>query len=167
WKKIAYSYLWVEMWQVMTGYMLAGSIVGPVAFSFVTEIVQVETLFLFGVILLLFAPGVEYSTSKVCCVFPCLITFSASCCSSSGYSGRLISNLSLYVPTRCNNYSKLSFLIVIIIVIMHFELYNIIYLNVRLIFGMMFHFFPISFSIFPYPYLNIFWMGGRIEISAA
>ncbi|CAN6163717.1 unnamed protein product [Urochloa humidicola] len=40
---------------VITGYLLAGSIIGPGGFSFVNEMVQVETVAQFGVIFLLFA----------------------------------------------------------------------------------------------------------------
>ncbi|KAK9715775.1 hypothetical protein RND81_06G188500 [Saponaria officinalis] len=50
---------------VITGYLLAGSIVGPGGFSFVTEMVQVETVAQFGVIFLLFALGLEFSASKL------------------------------------------------------------------------------------------------------
>uniref|UniRef100_A0A803MDD4 Cation/H+ exchanger transmembrane domain-containing protein n=1 Tax=Chenopodium quinoa TaxID=63459 RepID=A0A803MDD4_CHEQI len=51
---------------VITGYLLAGSIIGPGGFSFVTEMVQVETVAQFGVIFLLFALGLEFSASKLC-----------------------------------------------------------------------------------------------------
>ncbi|KAJ8440781.1 hypothetical protein Cgig2_007187 [Carnegiea gigantea] len=50
---------------VITGYLLAGSIIGPGGFSFVTEMVQVETVAQFGVIFLLFALGLEFSISKI------------------------------------------------------------------------------------------------------
>ncbi|GAB4837817.1 K(+) efflux antiporter 4 [Ancistrocladus abbreviatus] len=50
---------------VITGYLLAGSIIGPGGFSFVSEMVQVETVAQFGVIFLLFALGLEFSTSKL------------------------------------------------------------------------------------------------------
>ncbi|KAL9224711.1 hypothetical protein vseg_000721 [Gypsophila vaccaria] len=50
---------------VITGYLLAGSIVGPGGFSFVTEMVQVETVAQFGVIFLLFALGLEFSAAKL------------------------------------------------------------------------------------------------------
>ncbi|XP_021751134.1 K(+) efflux antiporter 4-like isoform X2 [Chenopodium quinoa] len=50
---------------VITGYLLAGSIIGPGGFSFVTEMVQVETVAQFGVIFLLFALGLEFSASKL------------------------------------------------------------------------------------------------------
>ncbi|XWS69998.1 hypothetical protein CRYUN_Cryun03dG0011300 [Craigia yunnanensis] len=50
---------------VMTGYLLAGSIIGPGGFSFVGEMVQVETVAQFGVIFLLFALGLEFSTTKL------------------------------------------------------------------------------------------------------
>ncbi|XVF49031.1 hypothetical protein PTKIN_Ptkin03bG0236200 [Pterospermum kingtungense] len=50
---------------VITGYLLAGSIIGPGGFSFVGEMVQVETVAQFGVIFLLFALGLEFSTAKL------------------------------------------------------------------------------------------------------
>ncbi|KAL3825259.1 hypothetical protein ACJIZ3_021288 [Penstemon smallii] len=50
---------------VITGYLLAGSVIGPGGFSFVSEMVQVETVAQFGVIFLLFALGLEFSTVKL------------------------------------------------------------------------------------------------------
>ncbi|KAF5743200.1 K+ efflux antiporter 4 [Tripterygium wilfordii] len=50
---------------VITGYLLAGSIIGPGGFNFVSEMVQVETVAQFGVIFLLFALGLEFSTAKL------------------------------------------------------------------------------------------------------
>ncbi|WRX34817.1 Cation/H+ exchanger - like 10 [Theobroma cacao] len=50
---------------VITGYLLAGSLIGPGGFSFVGEMVQVETVAQFGVIFLLFALGLEFSTTKL------------------------------------------------------------------------------------------------------
>ncbi|CAH9064958.1 unnamed protein product [Cuscuta epithymum] len=50
---------------VITGYLLAGSFVGPGGFNVVSEMVQVETVAQFGVIFLLFALGLEFSTSKL------------------------------------------------------------------------------------------------------
>ncbi|XP_077210731.1 K(+) efflux antiporter 4-like isoform X4 [Tasmannia lanceolata] len=50
---------------VITGYLLAGSIIGPGGLSFVSEMVQVETVAQFGVIFLLFALGLEFSTAKL------------------------------------------------------------------------------------------------------
>ncbi|RDX88599.1 K(+) efflux antiporter 4 [Mucuna pruriens] len=50
---------------VMTGYLLAGSLIGPGGLSFVSEMVQVETVAQFGVIFLLFALGLEFSATKV------------------------------------------------------------------------------------------------------
>ncbi|KAL8498165.1 hypothetical protein ACS0TY_021486 [Phlomoides rotata] len=50
---------------VITGYLLAGSIIGPGGFSFVSEMVQVETVAQFGVIFLLFALGLEFSAVKI------------------------------------------------------------------------------------------------------
>ncbi|KAL3363310.1 hypothetical protein AABB24_012545, partial [Solanum stoloniferum] len=51
---------------VFTGYLLAGSVIGPGGFNFVSEMVQVETVAQFGVIFLLFALGLEFSTAKLC-----------------------------------------------------------------------------------------------------
>ncbi|WCJ29583.1 Glutathione-regulated potassium-efflux system protein KefB [Euphorbia peplus] len=50
---------------VITGYLLAGSVIGPGGFNFVSEMVQVETVAQFGVIFLLFALGLEFSTTKL------------------------------------------------------------------------------------------------------
>ncbi|PKA57214.1 K(+) efflux antiporter 4 [Apostasia shenzhenica] len=50
---------------VITGYLLAGSLIGPGGLSFVSEMVQVETVAQFGVIFLLFALGLEFSTAKI------------------------------------------------------------------------------------------------------
>ncbi|KAL2548502.1 K(+) efflux antiporter 6 [Forsythia ovata] len=50
---------------VITGYLLAGSIVGPGGFNVVSEMVQVETVAQFGVVFLLFALGLEFSTTKL------------------------------------------------------------------------------------------------------
>ncbi|XP_010520642.1 PREDICTED: K(+) efflux antiporter 6-like [Tarenaya hassleriana] len=50
---------------VITGYLLAGSIVGPGGLNFISEMVQVETVAQFGVIFLLFALGLEFSTAKL------------------------------------------------------------------------------------------------------
>ncbi|KAL6534002.1 K(+) efflux antiporter 4 [Orobanche hederae] len=50
---------------VITGYLLAGSIVGPGGFNVISEMVQVETVAQFGVIFLLFALGLEFSTTKL------------------------------------------------------------------------------------------------------
>ncbi|KAL0372180.1 UNVERIFIED_CONTAM: K(+) efflux antiporter 4 [Sesamum calycinum] len=50
---------------VITGYLLAGSVVGPGGFNVVSEMVQVETVAQFGVIFLLFALGLEFSTTKL------------------------------------------------------------------------------------------------------
>ncbi|XP_047249613.1 K(+) efflux antiporter 4-like isoform X3 [Capsicum annuum] len=51
---------------VFTGYLLAGSVIGPGGFNVVSEMVQVETVAQFGVIFLLFALGLEFSTGKKC-----------------------------------------------------------------------------------------------------
>ncbi|XP_026449098.1 K(+) efflux antiporter 4-like isoform X1 [Papaver somniferum] len=59
---------------VITGYLLAGSVIGPGGLSFISEMVQVETVAQFGVIFLLFALGLEFSTAKVC-IFPCALLF--------------------------------------------------------------------------------------------
>ncbi|RWR73570.1 K+ efflux antiporter 4-like protein isoform X1 [Cinnamomum micranthum f. kanehirae] len=50
---------------VITGYLLAGSLIGPGGFDFISEMVQVETVAQFGVIFLLFALGLEFSTAKL------------------------------------------------------------------------------------------------------
>ncbi|XP_020261844.1 K(+) efflux antiporter 4-like isoform X1 [Asparagus officinalis] len=50
---------------VITGYLLAGSLIGPGGLNFVSEMVQVETVAQFGVIFLLFALGLEFSTTKL------------------------------------------------------------------------------------------------------
>ncbi|KAL1554982.1 K(+) efflux antiporter 4 [Salvia divinorum] len=50
---------------VITGYLLAGSLIGPGGFSIVSEMVQVETVAQFGVIFLLFALGLEFSVVKI------------------------------------------------------------------------------------------------------
>ncbi|KAJ4957709.1 hypothetical protein NE237_024820 [Protea cynaroides] len=50
---------------VITGYLLAGSIIGPGGLSFISELVQVETVAQFGVIFLLFALGLEFSVTKL------------------------------------------------------------------------------------------------------
>ncbi|KAM1047085.1 hypothetical protein ACFX2C_026501 [Malus domestica] len=50
---------------VITGYLLAGSVIGPGGLSFVSEMVQVETVAQFGVIFLLFALGLEFSAVKL------------------------------------------------------------------------------------------------------
>ncbi|KAK4388756.1 K(+) efflux antiporter 4 [Sesamum angolense] len=50
---------------VLTGYLLAGSIVGPGGLNVISEMVQVETVAQFGVIFLLFALGLEFSTTKL------------------------------------------------------------------------------------------------------
>ncbi|XP_073395774.1 K(+) efflux antiporter 5 isoform X2 [Physcomitrium patens] len=50
---------------VITGYLLAGSAIGPGGLDLVSELVQVETVAQFGVVFLLFALGLEFSTSKL------------------------------------------------------------------------------------------------------
>nr|UNQ45085.1 K+ efflux antiporter 6 [Olimarabidopsis pumila] len=51
--------------KVITGYLLAGSIIGPGGLNFISEMVQVETVAQFGVVFLLFALGLEFSTAKL------------------------------------------------------------------------------------------------------
>ncbi|TYK26665.1 K(+) efflux antiporter 4 isoform X1 [Cucumis melo var. makuwa] len=51
--------------EVFTGYLLAGSLIRPGGLSFVGEMVQVETVAKFGVIFLLFALDLEFSTTKL------------------------------------------------------------------------------------------------------
>uniref|UniRef100_A0A9I9CYZ2 Cation/H+ exchanger transmembrane domain-containing protein n=1 Tax=Cucumis melo TaxID=3656 RepID=A0A9I9CYZ2_CUCME len=86
---------------VITGYLLAGSIIGPGGFNFVSEMVQVETVAQFGVIFLLFALGLEFSTTKLRVVravavlggllqiflFMCLSGITASSCGGSASEG--------------------------------------------------------------------------------
>lgn len=50
---------------VIVGYLLAGSLIGPGGFKFISEMVQVETFAQFGVIFLLFALGLEFSLTKL------------------------------------------------------------------------------------------------------
>nr|GLL23532.1 K(+) efflux antiporter 5 [Ipomoea trifida] len=50
---------------VVVGCLLAGSIIGPGGLKFVKEIVQVETFVQFGIVLLLFALGLEFSLTKL------------------------------------------------------------------------------------------------------
>ncbi|XP_058074078.1 K(+) efflux antiporter 6-like isoform X2 [Magnolia sinica] len=86
---------------VITGYLLAGSVIGPGGFSFVSEMVQVETVAQFGVIFLLFALGLEFSTTKLRVVravavlggllqiflFMCLCGITASLCGGKPSEG--------------------------------------------------------------------------------
>ncbi|CAN1826157.1 K(+) efflux antiporter 4 [Linum perenne] len=51
--------------KVFSGYLLAGSVIGPGGFSVVSEMVQVETVAQFGVIFLLFVLGLEFSITKL------------------------------------------------------------------------------------------------------
>jgi Kef-type K+ transport system membrane component KefB len=51
--------------QLITGFLLSGSLIGPGGFGLVVELVQVETLAQFGVVFLLFSLGVEFSISKL------------------------------------------------------------------------------------------------------
>lgn len=50
---------------VITGYLLAGSIIGPGGLGLIAELVQVETLAQFGIIFLLFGLGLEFSATKL------------------------------------------------------------------------------------------------------
>ncbi|KAJ4803584.1 Potassium efflux antiporter [Rhynchospora pubera] len=50
---------------VIVGYLLAGSLIGPGGFNFISEMVQVETVAQFGVVFLLFALGLEFSVTKL------------------------------------------------------------------------------------------------------
>ncbi|OVA08463.1 Cation/H+ exchanger [Macleaya cordata] len=86
---------------VMTGYLLAGSLIGPGGLSFVSEMVQVETVAQFGVIFLLFALGLEFSAAKLRVVravavlggllqiflFMCLCGITASLCGGKPSEG--------------------------------------------------------------------------------
>ncbi len=49
----------------LLGYILAGVVIGPAGLAGIREVVQVETLAQFGVTLLLFSLGVEFSLSKL------------------------------------------------------------------------------------------------------
>ncbi|KAH7839756.1 hypothetical protein Vadar_008337 [Vaccinium darrowii] len=55
---------------VIVGYLLAGSLIGPGGLSFISEMVQVETVAQFGVVFLLFALGLEFSLTKLKVVGP-------------------------------------------------------------------------------------------------
>ncbi|XP_062159161.1 K(+) efflux antiporter 6 [Alnus glutinosa] len=86
---------------VITGYLLAGSFIGPGGFSFVSEMVQVETVAQFGVVFLLFALGLEFSMTKLRVVraiavlggllqiflFMCLCGITASLCGGKASEG--------------------------------------------------------------------------------
>ncbi|KAJ6809127.1 K(+) efflux antiporter 4-like isoform X1 [Iris pallida] len=86
---------------VITGYLLAGSLIGPGGLNFVSEMVQVETVAQFGVIFLLFALGLEFSTTKLRVVravavlggllqiflFMCLCGITASLCGGKPSEG--------------------------------------------------------------------------------
>ncbi|KAF3681591.1 K(+) efflux antiporter 4 [Capsicum chinense] len=86
---------------VFTGYLLAGSVIGPGGFNVVSEMVQVETVAQFGVIFLLFALGLEFSTGKLRIVravavlggllqiflFMCLSGITASLCGGEASEG--------------------------------------------------------------------------------
>ncbi|CAL9163370.1 unnamed protein product [Musa hybrid cultivar] len=58
---------------VIVGYLLAGSLIGPGGLRFISEIVQVETVAQFGVVFLLFALGLEFSSAKLKAVGPVAI----------------------------------------------------------------------------------------------
>ncbi|CAM8917285.1 unnamed protein product [Rhodiola kirilowii] len=86
---------------VITGYLLAGSVIGPGGLNFVSEMVQVETVAQFGVIFLLFALGLEFSATKLRVVravailggllqiflFMCLCGITASLCGGKPSEG--------------------------------------------------------------------------------
>lgn len=86
---------------VLTGYLLAGSLVGPGGLNVISEMVQVETVAQFGVIFLLFALGLEFSTTKLRVVravailggllqilfFMCLCGIIASACGGKASEG--------------------------------------------------------------------------------
>ncbi|KAI5393477.1 variant 2, K(+) efflux antiporter 6 [Lathyrus oleraceus] len=86
---------------VITGYLLAGSIVGPGGFNFINEMVQVETVAQFGVIFILFAMGLEFSMTKLRVVrsvavlggllqiflFMCMCGFTVSLCGGKASEG--------------------------------------------------------------------------------
>ncbi|KAK2398783.1 K efflux antiporter [Trifolium repens] len=86
---------------VITGYLLAGSIVGPGGFNFINEMVQVETVAQFGVIFILFALGLEFSMAKLRVVrsvavlggllqiflFMCMCGFTVSLCGGKASEG--------------------------------------------------------------------------------
>ncbi|CAA7410053.1 unnamed protein product [Spirodela intermedia] len=92
---------------VITGYLLAGSVIGPGGLSFVSELVQVETVAQFGVIFLLFALGLEFSMAKLRVVravavlggllqiflFICLCGFAASLCGGKSSEGAFVGAL--------------------------------------------------------------------------
>ncbi|GAQ91267.1 Predicted K+/H+-antiporter [Klebsormidium nitens] len=50
---------------VITGYIAAGSLIGPGCLGLINELVQVETLAQLGVVFLLFALGLEFSAAKL------------------------------------------------------------------------------------------------------
>ncbi|XP_069154158.1 K(+) efflux antiporter 6 isoform X5 [Solanum lycopersicum] len=86
---------------VITGYLLAGSTIGPGGLNIISEMVQVETVAQFGVIFLLFALGLEFSTAKLRIVravavlggslqiilFMCLCGITASLCGGKASEG--------------------------------------------------------------------------------
>ncbi|XP_042501255.1 K(+) efflux antiporter 4-like [Macadamia integrifolia] len=89
---------------VITGYLLAGSVIGPGGLSLVSELVQVETVAQFGVIFLLFALGLEFSVTKLRVVqavavlggllqiflFMCLCGITASLCGGKPSEGMFV-----------------------------------------------------------------------------
>ncbi|KAH6761304.1 K+ efflux antiporter 4 [Perilla frutescens var. frutescens] len=86
---------------VLTGYLLAGSLVGPGGLNVISEMVQVETVAQFGVIFLLFALGLEFSITKLrvvravailggllqILIFMCLCGIIASACGGRASEG--------------------------------------------------------------------------------
>ncbi|XP_047971887.1 K(+) efflux antiporter 6-like [Salvia hispanica] len=107
---------------VLTGYLLAGSLVGPGGLNVISEMVQVETVAQFGVIFLLFALGLEFSTTKLRVVravailggllqilfFMCLCGVIASACGGRASEGVFIGAFLSMSSTAVVAYSKLS-----------------------------------------------------------
>ncbi|XP_059063085.1 K(+) efflux antiporter 4 isoform X2 [Cryptomeria japonica] len=89
---------------VITGYLLAGSVIGPGGLSFVSEMVQVETFAQFGVVFLLFALGLDFSSTKLRVVravavlggllqiflFMCLCGITAVVCGANSSEGMFV-----------------------------------------------------------------------------
>ncbi|KAH9300223.1 hypothetical protein KI387_011806, partial [Taxus chinensis] len=89
---------------VIAGYLLAGSVIGPGGLSFVSEMVQVETVAQFGVVFLLFALGLDFSSTKLRVVravaviggllqiflFMCLCAITAVVCGAKSSEGMFV-----------------------------------------------------------------------------
>jgi len=56
---------WLLRQPVLLGYLIGGMIIGPTGLGLIKEVIQVETLAQFGVALLLFALGVEFSLTEL------------------------------------------------------------------------------------------------------